>query len=152
MVKRLPFSWKVLHHNCNADKIEEYDVLKYREDFIKKLKKECGLNKEQFAEKLDREMMWQYWSRAEYELILERKDNQLYLKPWVGSRNPEEATIIATADNTLDWVAFSNWDKVNWWGDAAKIDIYDQLKFRWNDFVDFCWTYRHKYERVHREA
>lgn len=148
MVKRLPFSWKVLHHNCNTDKIEEYDVLKYKEDFIKKLKKECGSNKEQFAEKLDREMMWQYWSRAEYELILINCNGKLFLEPWCGSRNPEEVRVDVSDDDF--WRGFAlNYN--NWWDDRAKIDIYDQLKFRWDEFVDFCWNTKLPYERKRKE-
>ena len=42
-----PLSWLVLYHNPNAEKIEYYNVLKYREDSIKKLKKKCD-NKEDF--------------------------------------------------------------------------------------------------------
>ena len=46
-------------------KVEAYDVLKYREKFIKKLKKEYQ-TKEEFGEKLFRDFQWQYWSRCEY--------------------------------------------------------------------------------------
>ena len=145
-------TWEVIHHNFNKDKIEPYDVLTYYEPFIKTLKKECGLNKDEFNTRLDREMMWRFWSRAEYEVVLRREGDQLYIEPWVGSRNPVTARIVATDDNTLDWQAFSTWNKVSWWDNKAKIDIYDQLRFRWSEFVDYCWTYRHKYERIHREA
>ena len=131
--------------------MEQYNVLKSHVDSIKKLKKKCSTIDE-FSEKLRNEMMYYYWSKAEHEVILEREDNQLYIKPWVGSRNPEEAMIIATEDDTLDWVAFSRWDKLNWWGDEAKIDIYDQLRFRWDEFVNYCWTYRHKWERVRKDV
>ena len=39
----------VKHYNCNANKIEDYDVLKRRESDIKKLKKKCA-TKDEFAE------------------------------------------------------------------------------------------------------
>ena len=96
-------------------------------------------------------MLSRYWSRAEYELVLERHDNELWLKPWVGCRNVEEVKINVT-DNEF-WQYFANnYDRINWWDDEAKIDIYDQLKVKWHEFVDYCWTYRHKYERIHRKV
>lgn len=35
----------VKYYNCNANKIEDYDVLKQRESEIKKLKKKCATKK-----------------------------------------------------------------------------------------------------------
>lgn len=145
------FSWKVLHHNINTDRIEEYDVLKYYEDFIKKLKKKHGINKAGFEEDLRRDMMYRYWSKSEHEVILEKKNNTLYIKPWVGSRDVDAASIIAPEDSNFDWKAFSDWEQLNWWGTESKIDIYDQLRFRWTEFLNYCWTFRHKYERTHRD-
>ena len=69
-----PLTWKVKNYCCNTDRIWDYDVLKYREDQIKKLKKKCA-TREEFAEAIRREMMWQYWSRCEYEVIIEIDDD-----------------------------------------------------------------------------
>ena len=38
------FSWKVVAFDCNAQEIRYYDVLKYREDDIKKILAEIDLN------------------------------------------------------------------------------------------------------------
>ena len=49
-----PLSWLVLYHNPNADKIEYYNILKYREEFIKKLKlKLARLPKVELNERLN---------------------------------------------------------------------------------------------------
>ena len=29
----------------------------------------------------------------------------------------------------------------------AKIDVFDQLEWKWNEFIDYCWYTRLKYER-----
>ena len=29
----------------------------------------------------------------------------------------------------------------------AKIDIFDQLEYRWDEFIDLCWHTRLRYER-----
>ena len=145
----MKFSWLVMNYNCNANKIETYDVLKYRQDFIKKLKKSVK-DKNEFAKTLKREMMRQYWSKAEYELVLEKCNNELWLKPWCGCSNPEEVKI--DVSNDPFWQEFAKWDKVNWWDNEAKIDIYDQLVFKWPEFVDYCWNTRLPYERRRKDV
>jgi hypothetical protein len=151
MIKRgfNSLTWKVKRHDCNSDKICDYDVLKYREDFIKKLKKQCG-TKEEFAEKMRREMMWMYWSRAEWELIIEIDENdRVWLSPWVGSRNPNEVKIDVTDVADFDWHSFAE-DHILHKGyrdGTAKIDVFDQLEARWDEFIDYCWYTRLKYER-----
>ena len=59
----------VKEFNVNGKVIEDVDILKYREDDIRKFKKECS-TKDEFAERLRREFMWRYWSKAEHELII----------------------------------------------------------------------------------
>lgn len=149
-------TWKVKNYNCNADKIVDYDVLKYREDFIKKLKKKYP-TKEEFAEAMKREMMYYFWSKAEYELIIEvAKDGHIWLSPWCGCRDPEKVKICVTDGESFDWRGFAN-EHIGKqiYKNEAKIDIFDQLQWRWDEFIDYCWYTRQKYQRddpkFHRE-
>lgn len=145
-----PLKWLVTYYNCNADKIECYDILKHREDFIKKLKKKCE-TKEEFAEKMRRELQWQYWSRCEYELIIEIAENKrVLLKPWVGCRDVEKATIDVTDDASFDWKGFAKEHiKKQIYKNKAKIDIFDQITYanQFEKLIDYCWYTRLKYER-----
>lgn len=143
----MKFSWLVMNYNYNANKIEQCDVLTHRVDWMRKLKKKAK-NKEEFSDLLDREMMWQYWCRVEYELILEKCNHELWLKPWCGCRNPEEVKIDVTEE--VFWQEFAKQFN-NWWDDEAKIDIYDQLKFKWSEFVDYCWNTHLPYERRRKD-
>ena len=141
-------TWKVKNYLCNSNKIWDYDVLKYREDQIKKFKKKCA-TKEEFSEAMRREMYWQYWSRAEYEVIIEIDDNdRIWLKPWVGCRNPDEVKIDVTDEKDFDWRSFAEThiDK-QIYKNKAKIDIFDQLQWKWGEFIDYLWHTRLKYER-----
>ena len=142
------FSWIVMNYNCNANRIEQYDVLKNRVDRMKKLKK-TAKNKDEFSSLLEREMMWQYWSRSDYELILEKCNHELWLKPWCGCHNPEEVKIDVTNDTF--WKEFAK-QHDSWWDNETKIDIYDQLKFKWSEFVDYCWNTRLPYERKRKDV
>ena len=137
--------------NCNKQLIENYDVLRYREEEIRKLKKKCATRAE-FAEELRKEFMWRFWSKAEHELIISRtEDGRILLTPWCGCRDKEGATIDVTDDySQLDWGAFAN-PHINKqiFKTEATIDVYDQIMFgdRFERLVDALWTTRLKYER-----
>lgn len=141
-------SWKVKNFDVNRQVIEDYDVLKYYQDFIKKLKKKCA-TKEEFSKKIHLEMMCQYWSRCEYELIIEITDGErILLKPWAGCRDEKKATIDVTEDTSFDWMGFAKENiKKQIYKNEAKIDVYSQLEYVWDEFVDYCWYTRLKYER-----
>ena len=143
-----PMSWLVKNFCCNKQVIEDYDVLKYREDDIKKMKKK-STTKEEFAEALRRECMYRYWSKCEWELIIEvTEDNRVVLKPWVGDRNVGQSTVDVTNDTSFDWRGFAELHiRKQIYKNEAKIDVYDQLMYGFDDFVDYCWNYRHKWQR-----
>jgi hypothetical protein len=141
-------TWKVKNYFWNHDTVSDYDVLQYRADLVKKLKKKCA-NKSEFSEEMRREMMWQYWSRAEYEVIIEiDEDNRIWIKPWVGCTNPEEVKIDVTDDESFDWRGFAekHLDR-QIYKNKAKIDIWDQIEWCWDEFIDYLWYTRLRYER-----
>lgn len=141
-----PMSWLVKNFDCNRQVIEDYDILKYHEADIKKLKKKYN-TKEEFARVLKSELMYHYWSRSEYELIIERTNGgHIWLFPWCGCRNPREAAICVDDYKDFDWRGFAE-KHVNGYGREEKIDIWDQLNYVWQNFVDYCWNYRHKWQR-----
>ena len=143
-----PFEWMVLYHNINSDKIEQYNILKYREDDIKKMRKESE-NKKGFSEKLKRELMYYYWSKCEWEMIISKtEDNRIVLTPWCGCRNPDEVAIDVTDDNNFNWIGFADYILERKGRDnKAKIDVWDQIEFKYDVFLDYVWNYRFKYER-----
>ena len=145
-----PLRWLVKNFDINRQVIYDYDVLKYREDDIKKMKKKCA-TKEEFAEELRLEFQWRYWSRSEHELIIEiTEGNRVVLKPWVGCRDKEKAALDVTDDTSFDWHGFAEYhiDK-QLYKDCAKVDVFDQLTFanQFEKLVDYCWYTRLKYER-----
>lgn len=143
-----PLSWKVKNFDINRQVIEDYDVLKYREDFIKNLKKKCA-TKEEFSNKMRVEMMYHFWSKCEYELIIEVDDNKrIWLNPWVGCRNPDSVRIDVTDREDFDWKGFATeYIGKQIYRNEAKIDIFDQLEWKWTEFIDYCWYTRLKWER-----
>lgn len=143
-------TWLVMHFDVNKQTIRPYDILKHREDYIKRLKKKCE-SKEQFAENLRRELMRLYWSRCEWELIIEIDGaGRVWLSPWIGSRDPEAAKIDVTDVSDYDWKGFAEEHAFKQGNkQEAKIDVYDQLMYkdRFAELVNYCWHTRLKYER-----
>lgn len=140
-------TWKVKYFNCNAQCIEDYDIFKghYYKDYVKKLKKKCS-NLEEFSKALEREIMYHFWSRSEWELIIELdENNRIWLNPWVGCHEPEKVRIDVTDNSDFDWQGFINNHQL--YNNCKKFDVYDQLKYKWNEFITYLWTTRQKYER-----
>lgn len=148
-----PLTWTVKNFDVNAQQVKDYDVLMFRENAIKDLKKKC-IDKEMFEERLRNEMMWQYWSRAEYELIIEIDDNNhIWLIPWCGCLELDKVKIDVADDDNFDWRSFAELHigKQIYRG-KAKIDVWDQILYQWPVFVDYVWNYRHKYQRAKRNT
>jgi hypothetical protein len=137
------FSWTAMHYNINADKIEPYEVLKHRESSIRDVVKKSDGDRKKVSDFLKREFLHQYWSRCEYELILTRINDRLYLYPWVGCRNPEGVRVEVTDDPNFDWAGFYVWITSKKFESAGeiKIDIYDQLIARWDELIDLVLEY-----------
>lgn len=142
-------TWNVKNYDINKHAIIDYDVLKYRQESIKALKKKCA-SKVDFAEALKRDFRWQYWCRSEYELILSITEDRIILSPWVGSRKPEVESIDVTEDTSFDWhLLAAKVAKEYGTKDMYKIDVWDQLSIRFDEIVDYCWYTRLLYERDH---
>ena len=140
--KSSPLSWMVKNYETNSNVIKDYDVLKYREEFIKKLKKKKP-DKAEFAKEMRSEMMYHYWSRTEYELIMKVTENgSIILSPWMGQRNSKEAEIDVTDNPDFDWKGFAaEFYKKKGHKGEVKIDIWDQIEYRFDEFVDYCWEH-----------
>jgi len=141
----------VKEFNPNTQTIEDYDILRYREDDIKKLKKKSA-TKVDFARSLREEFMRRFRYKSEHELIIARNESgKILLSPWCGCRDNEKATIDVTDDHSqLDWSMFAAYRIGNQiFKHEAKIDVYDQIMFldRFDKLVDTLWTTRLKYER-----
>lgn len=141
--------WKVLHYDINANKIEEYNILRYKESLIRQLKKQC-VDLEDFSKKIRGQMQYYYWARSEHELIIELEDNRVFLSPWCGRKDAKRIEVFS--DHSFDWLGFAK-QQVNkqTYGNKAKIDIYAQLMWKWEDFVVYCWYTHLPYERKHEK-
>lgn len=66
-------SWMVYRYDFNKKTIEPYDIFKhysFLQDFEKLRKKSKTLSFEEFSEQLRKTLMYYFWSRCEYEVII----------------------------------------------------------------------------------
>ena len=134
--------WYVYNYNCNADKIEVFNIFRHGgfKEYFDKWIKECK-TKEELVEHLTSELRYYFWSKAEYELVIElTEDNRIFLNPWCGCREPEKVRIDITDDTSLNWKEFLEYHVSRQvYKNEAKIDIYDQVMFRFDDFMNYIW-------------
>lgn len=144
------YKWQAKFFDYNKQKITDYDVLYGNTNYIKRLKKACEF-KTTFARALKKELKQQYWSRSEYELVIElTDDNRIMLFPLISWDKARELVVDVTNDNSYDWLGFAKFFiKLKGVGNRAKIDIYDQLTYGncFDNLVDYLWYTRLKYER-----
>lgn len=137
--------WIVYNFNVNKQKIEAYNILKHYSfrEYAKKAAKKYK-TKEEFTEQLKRELMYYFWSRSEYELVIEiTEDNRIFLNPWVGCREPEKVRIDVTDDTSFNWRAFAKKHiKQQIYKTKAKIDVFDQVNYMWDEFSEYIWENR----------
>ena len=139
----IKLEWNVYYHNFNRDEIMKYNIfnhggfLKYFEKIRKEYKK--SEDKESFAERVKRELFYYYNSKCEWEIIITKKDDEIILTPWCGSRNNPELNV--TNESDFNWTGFYDEiaeKRINY-NKSIKIDVYEQVMYKWSEFVDYCW-------------
>lgn len=139
--------WNVFYYDINRNKITTFNIFRHSgfNKYVEKAFEKCK-TKEEFAEILRRELMYYFWSKAEWELVIELdKDNHIFLIPWCGCRNPEEVKIDVTNDTNFNWSGFAKKNiERQIYKNEAKIDVYAQIEYVWNNFLEYVWNSKNK--------
>lgn len=89
--------WNVYYHDFNANEIVTRNIFKhamFTKD-VNELLRNKNLNKEEFSERLRKDLMYYFWARSEYEVII---------KPWVGEGDDIKIDIYGQV--LLNWNRF----------------------------------------------
>lgn len=96
---KMSLKWNVYYHDINKQKMEiwnvfqHYGFLEYVQRALKKFK-----TKEEFAKQLRRELLYYFWSKSEWEIII---------SPWVGGDREKDSVKIDVYDQVmLNWEVF----------------------------------------------
>lgn len=117
-------SWNVLFEDFNKKEIIYYDIFKggHYEEIAKRLKKLTN-SKEEFTEEFKHQLRYQFWGRSEYEVVVTSWPP--YIEKEELDRINQEAVKYRTNVNLTV---------------GRKIDIYEQLKMNWQQFIDYVWN------------
>lgn len=137
--------WYVYYHNFNKDKIEKYNVFDHYKfnKCVNEFLDKCE-TKEEFAEELEKEVKYYFLYCAQWELVIEMDNNGfVFLIPWVGSKKQEKLNV--TNDKNFDWVNFAKkCTERRPHKNKAKFDVFSQLDYVWDNFVNYCWSNKEK--------
>ena len=90
--------WNVYRVNLNRKEFEVFNIFdhcRFREDIQKALKQhEC---KADFAESARKDLMYYFWCKSEYELVL---------TPWIGSSRIKDKKVDIYGQVMLNWDKF----------------------------------------------
>lgn len=97
--------WNVFYYDINRKKVDVFNIFEHS-GFVKYVKKAIKehKNKEEFAKQLRSELMYYFWAKAEWEIII---------SPWVGGDREKDAVKIDVHDQVmLNWDLFVDyvWD------------------------------------------
>jgi len=91
--------WYIYVEDWNTNEINSYNIFEHSnfwKDCIKNAKKNKN-NKEHFIEDLKNDLMYYFWSKSEYEIVL---------SPWLGANRVKEKKIDVYDQIKLNWDRF----------------------------------------------
>ena len=100
--------WKVYYHDFNRKEIVPYNVFEHG-SFLEDCKKNARKNSKDFylfCDRLQRDLMYWFWSKCEWEIVL---------KPWVGIAREEKIDVYDQV--MLNWDQFCKYT----WNHGAEL-------------------------------
>ena len=124
--------WNVYRENANTKKIEVYNIFdhaSFKRD-VQEAYATCKTQKE-FVEKLKRTLMYYFWSKCEWEVII--TDWPTHVSVAEVERMSAE---IAKYEADYGHKPYSTGVNLKV---AEKIDVYNQVMLNWEAFVNYVW-------------
>lgn len=135
-------TWNVYNYNFNTHKIEIFNIFRHGSftQYVYKAARNCK-DKTDFTKAIRGELLYYFWSKSEYELIIKlTDDNRVFLYPWCGNSNPDNEKIEVTSDYWLNFAKSHINRQI--YTNEAKIDIYDQVVFQFDEFIEYVWNFK----------
>lgn len=135
IIENSSMEWNVYIENPNSQKIEKYNIFNHMlfSAGVEEAYAICR-TKEEFSEKIRKELLYYFWSKCEYEVVvcewpprvaiheLDRiiKDVEEYENKW--NKKPYSLSYSPNC--------------------AIKISIYDQVMLNWDNFIEYLWWHK----------
>jgi hypothetical protein len=119
--------------SINQRKIVKYNVLNdgIVAEIKDRVKKQHISDKKKFEESVQQILMYHYWSKSEYEIILTSWPPRITIEEY----HKLERELAARMEE-MDREPYSMCASLSV---AEKIDVYDQVMLNWNIFIDYLW-------------
>lgn len=146
--------WNVYYGDFNSGEIKLYNIFNHWAFYNAccKAKRKYKDDKEGFAKEVRSNLMYFFWSKCEWEIILDHWPNgELYdmrtcmkageLIDMLGSAGHKphlSALSESLKDRDVMIKAYLNPSRY----EKIKIDVYDQVKNNWDVFIDYLWEHR----------
>lgn len=132
--------WIVYYDSVNSGKITKFNIFdhwKFNEDIQKNLKK--IKDKDEFAERLRRDLMYYFWSKCEYEVIITSFPTYITMNE-LDILNEERKSCKEKYNRDPVRLGVSLDTEI-------KIDIYEQVMNNWDVFLDYVWNSKKRREK-----
>ena len=126
--------WNVYRNNFNTKKIEVFNIFDHISflESVKKILKQTQ-NKKEFSENIREELLYYFWSKYEYEVII--TSFPVYI-------NQKELNKINSDNNSNS----NNKTKISIEPDVGiKVDIYTQVMNNFDIVVDYIWNNKQEF-------
>ena len=131
----MKLEWNVFAEDWNAKKIKIFNIFdhgRFLEDVKKNLKK-CE-TKEEFSEKLRRNLFYYFGSKCEWETIITSFPSRI-TKEELDRLNKEFKKDVDRYGHEPYSMCISP-------AVGKKVDVYEQVMLNWNIFVDYVWSHK----------
>ena len=140
--------WNVYVSDFNRGKIDTFNIFNHHSfyDDCAKARRKFHGDKDGFAEEVRKSLMYYFWSKCEWEIILSHWPSGEYygmrtkttigdLCDKLGCKKEYES---AKDDTPVTIRVFPDYNK----REERKIDVYDQVMANWAVFIDYLWENR----------
>ena len=126
-------TWNVFYGDINSREIEIHNVFLHS-SFLKSVNKllDAKLSKEEFAEKLRREVCYYYWCKVEWEITVAHYPSHIRKEEM--ERLIDEREKYYRQNNKYPYS-----DYIDLVG-SKRVDVHDQIMLNWDAFVDYVWS------------
>ena len=121
--------WNVFFEDVNAKQIIKFNIFNHR-DFCESVEKilKMKISRADFAKRIERELMYYFWSKSEYEIVLTS------WPPYISEDERNRINQEAALRESKGWG--NNAHNVNLTV-RKKVDIYEQVMLNFDKFIDY---------------
>lgn len=148
--------WNVYCSDFNGKEIKLFNIFDHWSFYNEcvKAKKKFKEDKEAFAKEVKGWLMYYFWSKCEWEIILDHWPSGEWYELRTTMKVSDMVDMYRSAgincdswrisenviDKEITLEAFPEWHKYK----QEKIDVYDQVMNNWDIFIDYLWDHRNE--------